>query len=620
MTAAIVARTPLHNLSMTGAQTNGIKRKSLRHHNDHPDEDAPPNKKPKATNTTTTSSRNASQNAVKKAKKCEFGISTDADAQMLMRVRPAYDDDDDGFVFTRLRPKKAKTKTPDVAPESETTAGASKPIPEVQPVQQPAPLADEHAPIEATQPPRKKPRKTLPTSPEPTPRRRSKRLSGNSPVHDQAPATSKPVPESQSQQKAPATPPPAPEDQENVAPAADGSPALDQGELTIHKKRGPAKIPLPFGETPVLRRNKEMRKLSAEKSRRSSSGMRGRRASSLIEAGSSRAGSEFNIEALGLDESDSNHTDSDLRIAPCRECQHDDDYRIPKIEEADRDSVDTAVPHSQVETNEFYKHISQDLVEPKRMRQLLLWCGHRALPEKSGGGQMDAAETAAMHAARVIQEELLNEFSSRNNLSYWYDREDTTPTVLVKKPNPRNTQNAEKLLQLEAELARLQEEKRAWDDLLSSTTAPKPSAETANAEASSQSQLDISPHGINPALLDPSQADLLQTLLSGISLDSTSSEPSTSAQTSTLETTKARIGTIASTLEFKIDKLADGAHKLEQYRAGAQRLADHVLAVGAEKLEERNKGVREKTSNGSSGQVDALDRLRGLSRVLNKRG
>jgi kinetochore protein Mis13/DSN1 len=29
--------------------------------------------------------------------------------------------------------------------------------------------------------------------------------------------------------------------------------------------------------------------------------------------------------------------------------------------------------------------------------------------------------------------------------------------------------------------------------------------------------------------------------------------------------------------------------------------------------------VREKSSNGS-GQVDALDRLRGLSRVLNKRG
>jgi hypothetical protein len=184
------------------------------------------------------------------------------------------------------------------------------------------------------------------------------------------------------------------------------------------------------------------------------------------------AGYEFNIEALKSGESNSNHADIESTQHEISEDRNDDENHIWKIEEANWNSVDTAEPHSQVETNEFYKHISQDLVEPKRMRQLLLWCGHRALPEKSGGGQMDAAETAAMHAgmlifeyckeictdmcfiARVIQEELLNEFSSRNNLSYWYDREDTTPTVLVKKPNPRNIQNTEKLLQLEAELAR----------------------------------------------------------------------------------------------------------------------------------------------------------------------
>jgi kinetochore protein Mis13/DSN1 len=65
--------------------------------------------------------------------------------------------------------------------------------------------------------------------------------------------------------------------------------------------------------------------------------------------------------------------------------------------------------------------------------------------------------------------------------------------------------------------------------------------------------------------------------------------------------------------------LADGAHKLEQYTAVAHRLADRVLAVGAEKLEERDKSVREK-SGGASGQIDAMDKLRGLSRVLNKRG
>lgn len=164
-------------------------------------------------------------------------------------------------------------------------------------------------------------------------------------------------------------------------------------------------------------------------------------------------------------------------------------------------------------------------------------------------------------------------------------------------------------------ITRLQAEKRTWDDLLASTSQPKSSAETADAE-SSQPLLDISPQTINPSLLDPSQADHLQTLLSSISLDS-SDAPATQIS-NTLDTTKQRIGTIASSLEFKIDKLADGAHKLEQYTAQAQKLADRVLSVGAEKLEERDRGVREKSSSGS-GQVDALDRLRGLSRVLNRR-
>jgi len=45
-----------------------------------------------------------------------------------------------------------------------------------------------------------------------------------------------------------------------------------------------------------------------------------------------------------------------------------------------------ALPHSEVETLDFYKHINQDLMEPRRMKQLLVWCGTRALPEKPSGG------------------------------------------------------------------------------------------------------------------------------------------------------------------------------------------------------------------------------------------
>lgn len=47
------------------------------------------------------------------------------------------------------------------------------------------------------------------------------------------------------------------------------------------------KIALPFADTPIIRRNKEMRKGGGDGGRRSSLGMRGRRASSLIDSGKS---------------------------------------------------------------------------------------------------------------------------------------------------------------------------------------------------------------------------------------------------------------------------------------------------------------------------------------------
>lgn len=89
-----------------------------------------------------------------------------------------------------------------------------------------------------------------------------------------------------------------------------------------------AKIALPMSDTPIINRNKEMRKKGTS-NRRSSLGMRGRRASSLIESGQ------------------------------------------------------TAIPHRSVNPTEFYKHIeAEGLTEPRRMKQLLTWCGERALAEK----------------------------------------------------------------------------------------------------------------------------------------------------------------------------------------------------------------------------------------------
>lgn len=130
---------------------------------------------------------------------------------------------------------------------------------------------------------------------------------------------------------------PVPEEEEEEV-ADEGAPPEDISE-TPHQADesvGSAKITLPVSDTPVINRNKEMRKKGGG-TRRSSLGMRGRRASSLIESGHN------------------------------------------------------AIPHHQVSTSEFFKHISADgLSEPRRMKQLLTWCGERAIPSKPPHGLANA--------------------------------------------------------------------------------------------------------------------------------------------------------------------------------------------------------------------------------------
>lgn len=127
------------------------------------------------------------------------------------------------------------------------------------------------------------------------------------------------------------------------------------------------KIPLPFADTPVIRRNKDMRKKTTEHGhRRSSTGIRGRRASSLIDSGTSN-GQSNRLQILFMHVGWCSRADADGGIA-------------------------LAVPHAEVETREFYKHIEQSLPEPRRMRQLLTWCGTRALPQKQS--REDAGDVA----------------------------------------------------------------------------------------------------------------------------------------------------------------------------------------------------------------------------------
>lgn len=70
-------------------------------------------------------------------------------------------------------------------------------------------------------------------------------------------------------------------------------------------------------------------------------------------------------------------------------------------------------------------------------------------------GTRNTGEVLTVVAARVIQEELLKDFANVSELSDWFGREDKEPpAVVVKKPNPRNIQNAEKIKELEEQIQR----------------------------------------------------------------------------------------------------------------------------------------------------------------------
>ncbi len=179
-------------------------------------------------------------------------------------------------MFTRTRSKK---------PKSGPTPKAPEPIPEI--------VEEESKPA----PPKKTRKKAIePTSPgakdseaKPEKRRRSARNSGES-VAAEPPQVQ--VKKRRVKEKDSSTPAPAPEAQAapeqgpaQGLPEDESAPAKPAADESGIQNEEATKIALPFADTPIQRRNKEMRANSGQ--RRSSLGNRGRRASSLIDSGKS---------------------------------------------------------------------------------------------------------------------------------------------------------------------------------------------------------------------------------------------------------------------------------------------------------------------------------------------
>lgn len=298
----------------------------------------------------------------------------------------------------------------------------------------------------------------------------------------------------------------------------------------------PKKIALPFSDTPIMNRNKEMRRKTG--ARRSSLGMRGRRASSLIDNGHN------------------------------------------------------AIPHKAVDSAEFYKHIEADLIEPRRMKQLLTWCGERSLSEKPPLGSTNSNEILG---ARAIQDQLLKDFSTKSEFSDWFSRDEVPRPPAIVKPNPRNIEHEEKIVALEERIKRLRFEKKTWQ------TLKQPPPELPPLFPSSETDPLPLP---DASLLDSEEAQIFASLTN----TSASIRP---------QKIKSQLQNLQASLEFKVDHLAGNVHKLEQRVTTGGQQADRVLALSAARLKEREE--KERASAGTK-DMPVMEVLRSLGRLLPPEG
>ncbi|KAI4251242.1 MAG: hypothetical protein LQ352_004978, partial [Teloschistes flavicans] len=300
-----------------------------------------------------------------------------------------YEEDSDGFPFTRTRAKKAKAESaPQIPPIEEERQEETPKVTQVRKSRKRTSGSPNAAAVE--------------NEGKSEHRRRSARNSGDKDLVAENKSSPPPL-EIKKKRKTKENASQEPRkskrnDQATSSRQSQGPSTADARRIQpVDKPLDPIKVSLPFADTPIIRRNKEMRKGAENGSRRSSLGMRGRRASSLIDSGKS-----------------------------------------------------DALPHDEVETAEYYKHIESSLTEPRRMKQLLTWCATRALGEKPSTSRDDFS---ARQAAREIQQQLLKDFSSKSELSDWFNRKDTTPPPQRPKPNPKNVSNENKIKDLEQQLA-----------------------------------------------------------------------------------------------------------------------------------------------------------------------
>ncbi|KTW29414.1 hypothetical protein T552_01365 [Pneumocystis carinii B80] len=297
------------------------------------------------------------------------------------------------------------------------------------------------------------------------------------------------------------------------------------GEASMHSSMNmmDSFVKLPTCDTPVIEKNRDLRQR-----RRSSLGLRGKRASSIIANGS------------------------------------------------------IALPHPSISHESFFKHISEDLPEPVRMKQLLIWCTKRALDEQKMG--VYGKDSRAASLARIIEEEILNDLIENKLSPSWYNRKEED--ILIKpKPHPRNIENQKKIKEFEDKLSKLKEEINTWNRLEASFLSCKNNIDFEN------------PEGI-----------VTETSVNGISFPSEDVKSNYPIDHSEL---LQWLKSEKTNLEFKVDRLYHSLHVIDSFTQVSNRYATQLLSNVAKAIQDREKQAQ---VNSGTTDINIKDVLREITR------
>lgn len=293
---ALVARQPLHPLSMSSTQ-RPARRLSTRlrgKDTDQGTEDGSPPSQPLKPSHTSRDGSNAYGEHAENRKKRKIGMSSSVQNRTRQRLTgfTGYDEEDDGFTFTRVK-KKKQHERPQQPEATQDESSSAQLVASNQQQEQQAPTVNGGT-VQAAKKQRTRMSFSTPNPKQTQNVRRSKRLSAE---NQEEGASSPPLKtkRAEDQTKSRQAPPKHVSSEKPTKPNRTPQPIVVSGATVQDTEQDSAatKIALPFADTPVIRRNKAMRENQSGKGeRRSSLSLRGRRASSLIESGSSNGRSQ----------------------------------------------------------------------------------------------------------------------------------------------------------------------------------------------------------------------------------------------------------------------------------------------------------------------------------------